>query len=291
MNATMDVAVCREVLGNLCDACELLGIEREGIERWRGMLSRLPKYTINNDGAIMEWLHADFTDNYHHRHQSHIYPLFPGMEITEETSPELYDACRVAVEKRLVIGLTSQTGWSMAHMANIYARLGMGDRALECLELLSRSSLGPNLFTYHNDWRDMGLTLTWDNNPPFQIDANFGITAAVLEMLVFSKPGLIKLLPALPDAWPAGSVSGLRCRGGVTAGIEWDRAKGTFTATLAGTLALAGDQHLLLRLPKGVHEAQFNPAAAATQSVDHGEGYWDLTLTKGAVLTVVARAT
>lgn len=151
INATMDVAICREVLSNLCDACDLLSIEQKGVSHWRNMLSKLPEYEINEDGALREWLYPKFKDNYHHRHQSHIYPLFPGLEITQETHPELYEACRVAVEKRLVIGLTSQSGWSMAHIANIYARLGEGNRALECLEILSRSSMGPNLFTYHND--------------------------------------------------------------------------------------------------------------------------------------------
>jgi alpha-L-fucosidase 2 len=173
-------------------------------------------------------------DNYHHRHQSHIYPVFPGLEVTAESDPAIYEACRIAVEKRLVIGLTSQTGWSMAHMANIYARLGAGDRALECLELIARSSAGPNLLTYHNDWRAMGLTMGgWSASlPPFQIDANFGFTAAVLEMLVFSKPGLIKLLPALPATWTTGNVRGLATRGGVTVDMQWNRDRSHFTATL-----------------------------------------------------------
>lgn len=221
VNATMDVAVCREVLTNLCEGCETLGIEAEGVSRWRALLERLPDYIVNEDGALCEWLHRDFDDNYHHRHQSHLYPIFPGLEVTEETNPEIYEAGRVAVEKRLVIGLTSQSGWSMAHMANSYARLGEGDRSLECLELLTRGSTGPNLFTYHNDWRQMGLT-SGGNTAPFQIDANFGITSAVLEMLVFSKPGLIKLLPALPAKWACGKVAGIRCRGGISVDMEWD---------------------------------------------------------------------
>lgn len=226
INATMDVAICKEVLSNLCDACELLEIEAEGVTRWREMLTKLPNYEINEDGAIKEWLHPDFKDNYRHRHQSQIYPVFPGFEITEESDPAMFEACRVAVEKRLVIGLASQTGWSMAHMANIYARLGDGDRALECLEILSRSSLGPNLFTYHNDRRGMGLSLGWGkHHPPFQIDANLGITAAVLEMLVFSKPGMIKLLPARPSSWQTGSVEGIACRGGYLVDVSWEHGK------------------------------------------------------------------
>jgi len=236
INATMDVAIARELLGNLCAACEALGIEQEGIARWRTMLDKLPAYEINADGAIAEWIHPKLPDNYHHRHQSHIYPLFPGLEVTPESDPSLFEACRVAVEKRLVIGLTSQTGWSLAHMANIYARLGDGDRALECLELLSRSCLGRNFFTYHNDWRSQGLTLFfgYGRRVPFQIDANFGVTAAVLEMLVFSQPGMVKLLPALPAKWRKGKARGILCRGGVEVSVEWDvdakRVKATLLA-------------------------------------------------------------
>jgi len=284
MNATMDVAICREVLGNLCEACELLEIEAEGVARWRVMLEKLPEYAVNEDGAMKEWLHPAFKDNYHHRHQSHVYPVFPGLEVTEETHPELHEACRVAVEKRLVVGLTSQSGWSMAHMANIYARLGMGDRALECLEILTRSSTGPNLFTYHNDWRRMGLSCGWGNQPPFQIDANFGITAAVLEMLVFSKPGLIRLLPALPAKWASGRVTGICCRGGITVDMEWNVKTGAFSAALTSN----SDQRLRLRLPEAAGEVGFEPASAARQDAALGRGYRDISLNKGTPLCIVS---
>lgn len=88
---------------------------------------------FEESAAFKDWLHPDCKDNYEHRHMSHIYPLFPGFEITEESNSELYEACRVAIEKRMTIGLSAQTGWSLAHMANVYARLGDGDKALEAL--------------------------------------------------------------------------------------------------------------------------------------------------------------
>ena len=249
----MDVAVCREALGNLCEACDTLGIEAEGVSRWRGMLGKLPDYAINEDGAMCEWLHPDFKDNYHHRHQSHVYPVFPGLEVTVESDADIFEACRVAVEKRLVIGLASQTGWSMAHMANIYARLGEGNRALECMEILSRSSLGPNLFTYHNDWRQMGLSLGGKIGH-FQIDANLGIAAAVLEMLVFSKEGLVKLLPALPKKWMVGEVTGIHCRGGIVVDMKWDVEAEMFSATLTSN----SEQQVRISVPEFAKSIEMN---------------------------------
>ena len=286
INATMDIAICREVLGNLCDACESLDVEQDGVARWRAMLAKLPEYEVNEDGALREWLHPMFRDNYHHRHQSHLYPLFPGVEITEETHPELYEACRIAVEKRLVIGLTSQTGWSMAHMAGIYARLGQGDRALECIEILTRSSTGPNLFTYHNDWRDMGLSLTgWGKHPPFQIDANFGVTAAMLEMLVFSKPGLIKLLPAIPEGWTQGRAHGIACRGGITLDLEWDRSGGGMRATLISR----SDQKVLVKLPVGMEKVEFGAEGQEVKRSHPGHSYLNVALPQASPVEIEAR--
>lgn len=286
INATMDVAICREVLTNLCEGCELLGIESAGVARWRAMLKKLPAYEINEDGAMKEWLHPNFKDNYHHRHQSHIYPVFPGLEVTAESDHAIFEACRVAVEKRLVIGLTSQTGWSMAHMANIYARLGEGDRALECLELITRSSTGPNLLTYHNDWRRMGLSLSGWGEPPFQIDAIFGFTAAVLEMLVFSKPGLIKLLPALPERWSRGEAAGVACRGGLTVDMRWDVEQGRFRASLVSTR----DHRVRIVLPKFVDGDALRVVDTNGQAVDASvaDGSVEVALTGGSKLELVA---
>ena len=285
VNATMDVAICREVLNNLCEACESLRIERDGVDRWRAMLDKLPEYAVNGDGALREWLHPRFEDNYHHRHQSHLYPLFPGFEITEETHPELVEACRIAVEKRLVIGLTSQTGWSMAHMANTYSRLGQGNRALECIEILTRSSTGPNLFTYHNDWRDMGLSLGgWGEKPPFQIDANFGITAAILEMLAFSKPGLIKLLPAIPDKWTHGRAFGIACRGGIVLDLEWDWPGGEMSATLISKR----DQKVWVKLPAGMKEAESGSERRETPPSHWGYSYLSVALPQGKPVRIRA---
>jgi alpha-L-fucosidase 2 len=256
VNASMDIAIAREVLSNLCAACRHLGIADPELPRWQEMLEKLPPYEVNADGALREWLAPGLKDNYHHRHQSHLYPLFPGFEISREETPELFAAARTAVEKRLVIGLTSQTGWSLAHMANIYARLGEGDRALECLELILRFCTGPNLFTWHNDWRGQGVTMHWPG-APFQIDANFGFTAAVQEMLVQSRPDWIGLLPALPKRWQRGELTGMMTRCGVEVDMTWECGGAVYNAALRATreanisVSLPDGQTQRLRLPGG----------------------------------------
>lgn len=235
VNATMDIAIAKEVMVNLCAAYEALQMCPEEVEKYRGMIAKLPEYRINEDGAFAEWLWDGLGDNYRHRHVSHIYPLFPGFEITRDQNSEWMESLRTAVEKRLVVGLHAQTGWSLAHLANIYARLGDGERALECLEMVCRACTGSNLFTYHNDCRSMGITMYWGhgNRPPFQIDANFGFTAAVLEMLLFSVPGYIYLLPALPKAWKTGSFKNIRCRGGASVSASWNQENGEIVATVS----------------------------------------------------------
>ncbi|MBN1865408.1 MAG: glycoside hydrolase N-terminal domain-containing protein [Victivallales bacterium] len=279
INATMDIAVAKELLTNLCAACRLLDIENEGVCRWESMLAKLPEYEINDDGAVREWLYPGLKDNYHHRHMSHIYPLFPGIEIYEEKNKELFKAFEVAIEKRLVVGLTSQTGWSFAKMANVFSRLCRGDRALECIELICRSSLGQNLFTYHNDWRSQGLSLYWDMQPPFQIDANLGVAAAVLEMLVFSVPGLIKLLPALPAKWSEGKAENIQCRGGISLCIEWSGSK-CFKARLRSRTKQAVE----VKLP--FHARDIKHANCACKKSRLGKAYVELTLEPGEEATL-----
>lgn len=249
INATMDFALLREVLTNLQLGSQALGLDESDLNKWRAMETKIPPYQINADGALKEWMHPDFQDNYLHRHQSHIYPLFPGLEITDESNPAIFQAGVKAVEKRLLIGLASQSGWSLAHMANNYARLGEGERALECLALLSRSCLGASLMMYHNDFRDMGISLEliWGRTAPLQLDANFGSTAAFSEMLIQSRIGSIKLLPALPPQWARGEMTGLMCRGGITVDLSWDVPSGIITAALTAI----SDISIRLTVPKG----------------------------------------
>ncbi|OZB98660.1 glycoside hydrolase N-terminal domain-containing protein [Paenibacillus sp. XY044] len=222
MNATMDFAIAKEVLTRLVEGAAQEGLYAEEMAGWKGMIAKIPPYQVNADGAVREWMHPAYEDQYHHRHQSHLYPVFPGKEVTHEKDPGLFAAFVTAVRKRLVVGLKEQTGWSLAHMSNLYARMGEADKALECLDLLGRSAVMNNFFTLHNDWRGMGvgLDMEW---APFQIDANMGLTAAVQEMLLYSDPSVIRILPALPDRFQSGNAAGMLACGGYEVDIAWDR--------------------------------------------------------------------
>lgn len=216
INATMDIAVARELLTNLCDACELLGIEKEGVKRWRKRLEKLPSYQVNEDGALKEWSHPGFKDNYEHRHMSHLYPVYPGIEITRERKPKLFEACRVAMGKKMS-EFEYPCAWSYVQAASTFARLEQGEEAWKALEIVARGYRLPNLFTT--------LWLYDHKAPMYQFEAASGIPAAMMEMLLFSEPGAIKLLPVLPKAWPAGYVKGLRARGGFQVDIHWNDGK------------------------------------------------------------------
>ena len=218
-NALMDFAVMKELLTNLLTGMEITGLYAEEAQGFRDLLARIPAYAVNADGAVKEWLSDDLEDNYHHRHLSHLYPVFPGDEVTAHSDPALFEAFRKAVTLRK---LGSQSGWSLTHMANIYARFGEAEKAVGCLDIMAKSVVNAALFTVHNDWRHMGMTVEWQG-ATFQLDAAFGAVNAIQEMLFRWQGDALSILPALPERLASGRVKGMAFPGG-TADIAWDKA-------------------------------------------------------------------
>jgi alpha-L-fucosidase 2 len=231
---TMDRWLLRELFGSVLEIARRTGLGGEGfLGEVRGALERIPEPRTGPDGRLLEW--SGPYDEYErgHRHLSHLYGLYPGDGIDVELTPELARAARESLEYRLVHG-GGGTGWSSAWAVCLWARLGNGQGAHDSVHQLLADHVAPNLLGLH---------------PPriFQIDANFGYTAGIAEMLVQSHRSMLRLLPALPAAWPDGRVRGLRARGGVAVDLSWAAGR-LVEATLRGERA---DQ-LRLIVPDGV---------------------------------------
>ena len=259
-NATMDFAILKELLTNLLTGMAVTGLYPEEAETFRALLGKIPPYMLNEDGAVKEWMHPDIKDNYHHRHLSHIYPVFPGTEVTAYSQPALFEAFKKAVRLRK---LGAQSGWSLAHMASIYARMGEGDKAVECLDIMAKSVIMESLMTTHNDWRRMGVTLEWGGEAFVQLDAAFGIANALQEMLFCWQKDALSILPALPERLTSGCVKGLVFPEG-TVDIAWS-SDGSVTVTVTASrdldtgLLLCGREACRLSLAAGASKTMYAP--------------------------------
>ena len=219
-SSALDISLIRELFEHMLYIREVLCLEDEIMERIEKALPRLPEYKTGADGCLQEWQEDYEETEKGHRHFSLLYGLYPGELITDSRNSELTEAAEKLLEKRTSNG-SGQTGWSCAWLISLYARLGDGQNAYKYLEQLIRISPYLNLFAYHPP---LGAGFEGESDV-FQIDGNLGAPAGIMEMLLQSQGGVIRLLPALPDEWESGRVSGLCAQGNFRADITWEKGR------------------------------------------------------------------
>lgn len=219
LSPAMDVEIVYELLNFYVEMEELLGKDPELAQRAKEALPKLPPLKVGKHGQLMEWLEDYDEPEVIHRHLSHLYALYPAWDINEST-PELLEACRVTMKRRLSEGIKPYMcggiGWSCAWAMNIFARLKDGEQAYEMLQRILSHFAKENLL---NDYTPIGRII--------QIESNFGAAAGIAEILLQSHSGVIRVLPALPKALADGSFRGLMARGGVEVSAVWADSKVT----------------------------------------------------------------
>ena len=261
LGPTGDRTLVRELFRVVDEAASLLGREASLAGRCRAARARIPAEDVGRHGQVQEWCSDVDDPDDHHRHTSHLVGLFPAATVSPRATPALADAARRTLELR---GPGLQ-GWSAVWRACLWARLGDGDRAWEALQAL----LGPVAV----DATMTDPTGRYPNgflaHPPFQIDANLGFPAAVAELVLQSHDGAVHLLPALPSAWPTGSVTGLVARGGHRVDVAWTGSRLASARIRAnGPFRLRADVPVVVDgTPQGAEEAEVDVAPGSVIDV------------------------
>ncbi|MGC4017271.1 MAG: hypothetical protein QM755_22565 [Luteolibacter sp.] len=221
-NTSQDIEITQELLTNLIAGCELLGIEQEGVVRWKALLAKLPPLLINNEGALKEWSNPKQGEQNNHRHLMHLYGAFESLQFSPDRDPKIFEAAKVALLNRVKASQEDATHGYM-HTGLAAAGLGMGDLAFARIEEMAKHrSIYPNMVAAH-----------YGGPRILCVDGNGATPEIVNRMVIQSQPGDITLLPAIPKTLPKGSLKGTRARGNVTMNeVTWDLAAGKCMAIL-----------------------------------------------------------
>jgi len=270
-NATMDVAVAKELLINTISASRELGVNQDKISMWEKMIEKMPPYMINEDGIIKEWLTPKLENNDAHRHSSQLYPLYDGIPSEISESPELQDAFKKSIiyklDKHWRGNRSGFMSFGLVQLGQASTSLGEAELAYECLQHLVNRFWLNNLASMHN------------HRSLFNMDISGGMPAVIIKMLVESEPGTVKLIPALPSKFKSGSIEGVLCRGMIEIkSLKWNNNN------IIVSLISDKDQNIRLEMPSDIKNISLKEGNSKIDKTGEGESR-SVKLQKGVLTT------